>query len=86
MGSICVRTVYTVGRSGRVAYFEASADKVAGVGLVSDAGFICHTNHPLANDDYSREGAKLPSRTREIIRGPDIRQWRKIWLLILAGT
>ena len=47
---------YTVGGSGRVAYFEASADKV--VEVSNNGRFIYHTNHPLANDDYSEEGEK----------------------------
>jgi isopenicillin-N N-acyltransferase-like protein len=47
---------YTVGASGRVAYFEASARGV--VEVSSSGGFIYHTNHPLANDDYSEEGSK----------------------------
>jgi hypothetical protein len=38
-----------------VAYFEASARKV--VEVSSSGGFIYHTNHPLANDDYSEEGS-----------------------------
>jgi isopenicillin-N N-acyltransferase like protein len=47
---------YTAGASGRVAYFEASARKV--VEVSSSGGFIYHTNHPLANDDYSEEGSE----------------------------
>ena len=47
---------YTVGASGRVAYFEASAHKV--VEVSTNGGFLYHTNHPLANDDYSEEGSE----------------------------
>jgi isopenicillin-N N-acyltransferase-like protein len=46
---------YIVGGSGRVAFFEASSAKV--VEVSSNRGFIYHTNHPLANDDYSEGGA-----------------------------
>ncbi len=46
---------YIVGGSRRVAFFEASSAKVVEVG--SAGGFIYHTNHPLANDDYNEAGA-----------------------------
>jgi isopenicillin-N N-acyltransferase like protein len=46
---------YIVGTNARVAFFEASAGKV--VAVSRPGGFVYHTNHPLANDDYSAEGA-----------------------------
>jgi isopenicillin-N N-acyltransferase like protein len=49
---------YTLGGGGRVAYFEASANKVVEVDPLNDGSFIFHTNHPVANEDYSPEGAQ----------------------------
>lgn len=47
---------YIVGGNGRVALFEAAAGKV--VEITCGAGFAYHTNHPLANDRTSKEGAE----------------------------
>jgi predicted choloylglycine hydrolase len=47
---------YTLGGSGQVAYFEASANKVVEVDPPNTRSFIFHTNHPVANEDYSPEG------------------------------
>lgn len=55
---------YTIGGNGEVAYFEASSSKVVQFDPPQNGTFIYHTNHPLVNDDYSREGvaeAKTPN-------------------------
>jgi hypothetical protein len=44
--------------SGRVAYFEASANKAVEVDFPNNTSFVYHTNHPVVNDDYSPEGAQ----------------------------
>ena len=49
---------YTVGTPGHAGYFEASAHKVVEVPGVDDGSFLYHTNHPVANQDYSAEGVK----------------------------
>lgn len=49
---------YTIGASGRVGYFEASSHDVVEVAATSSEKFVYHTNHPLANHDYSPEGTR----------------------------
>jgi len=49
---------YTIGASGRVGYFEASSHDVVEVAATSSGRFVYHTNHPLANHDYSPEGTR----------------------------
>ena len=53
---------YTLGGSGQVAYFEASANKVVEVDPPNSRSFIFHTNHPVANEDYSPEGMQEMSQ------------------------
>ena len=53
---------YTLGGGGRVAYFEASANKVVEVDPPNTGNFIFHTNHPVVNEDYSPEGTRVMSQ------------------------
>jgi hypothetical protein len=53
---------YTLGSDGRVAYFEASANNVVEVDPPNTGSFIFHTNHPVANEDYSPEGTQEMSQ------------------------
>ena len=48
---------YTLGGGGRVACFEASANKVVQIDPPNAGSFLYHTNHPVANRDYSAFGA-----------------------------
>ena len=56
---------YTIGASGRVAYFEASANKVVELCGKQNGEFIYHTNHPIMNSDYSSEGARQMQNPEE---------------------
>ena len=47
---------YTLGGGGRVACFEASANKVIQIDPPNAGAFVYHTNHPVANEDYSGFG------------------------------
>ena len=44
---------YTLGGIGRVACFEASANKVIQIDPPNPGSFVYHTNHPVANEDFS---------------------------------
>jgi hypothetical protein len=55
---------YAIGGPGRIVDFECSAGKV--VPYVSGSARLCHTNHPLANDDQpARITSTQPVRAKE---------------------
>ena len=44
---------YIVGAGDRIYDFEASANKVVAYAPHGEGNAVCHTNHPLVNDDYN---------------------------------